>query len=57
MQQRVGTAADPRRFETDRMSKGKRLGVDDLQRILQRPADRKVDRQPFERSIELGYFQ
>ena len=54
MQRRVGVTADPCRLNVRCTGIIKRLGIDNLQSIPHRPADREIDRQPFERRADFG---
>ena len=49
--------ATMRRIDPDIMRVAQRFGVDDLEDVLDRPGQRQIDRQPFDRRAEIGDLQ
>ena len=53
MQLRLGAAGDLRRVETDRVCVLQRLLVEYVEHVLQRPGEPEIDRQQFDRFVEI----
>ena len=54
MEVELGSSGDTGGIDPDIMGVAQRFGIDDLENVLDRPGQRQIDREPFDRRAEVG---